>query len=90
MNFCPIYCFSEAKPTTSTFKYLETVESFQIAASMYKLLTSCAQASDLTNGFDSDLALKSGESWNCNQTNSKDHFPNRMSLIGSFRFADQP
>ena len=52
VNFGPVALFSEAKLTTSSGKHLEKVDNLHPISSMYKLLTSTQQTSQLMYGFE--------------------------------------
>ena len=61
VNFGPVALFSEAKLTTSSGKHLEKVDKVHPHSSMYKLLTSTQQISQLMYGFEESVAIRRQE-----------------------------
>ena len=58
VNFGPIALFSEAKLTTSSGKHLEKGDNLHPICSMYKLLTSSQQTSQLMYGFEESTTIR--------------------------------
>ena len=87
VNFGPISLFSEAKLTTSSGKHLEKVDNLHLISSMYKLLTSTSQTSQLLYGFEENLSVRRQEL--TNNKNEKGTFFVRIKLKDLFGFADQ-
>ena len=87
VNFGPVALFSEAKLTTSSGKHLEKVDNLHPISSMYKLLTSSQQTSQLMYGFEESTSIRRQELTN-NKT-EKGTFFVRIKLKDLFGFADQ-
>ena len=87
VNFGPVALISEAKLTTSSGKHLEKVDKVHPHSSMYKLLTSTQQISQLMYGFEESVAIRRQELTN-NKTEKVTFFV-RIKLRDLFGFADQ-